>query len=152
MLGKRGYNTMGKKSYYVHTGCADLAPTDLEAMGDSSALREATSEKEAKGQKLLQDEAAVYLAKQKAIDDLLAEKAKQQKIIEDNKKRSAEEEEKKRQPIAMDLDNMPSDYILPPPKIENSEPEKPKIIGQLSMPLVSKQKVYYTQIMTKNTQ
>ena len=149
MLGKRGYNAMGKKGYAGRPPCADLAPTDLEAMGDSPALREATLAKESTGQKLLQDEADIYMAKQKAIEDLAAEKAKQQKIAEDNKKRAAEAEEKKRQPIAMDIDNMPADYILPPPQTESAVTEKPKVIGQLSVPLASKQKVYYTQILPK---
>lgn len=147
MLGKRGYNSMNKKGYSGKLPCADLAPTDLEAMGDSSALQEATLAKEAKGQKLLQDEANVYYAKQKAIDEQIAEKERQLKAIEETKKRAIAEEEKKRQPIAMDIDNMPADYILPPPRAESHIQEKPKIIGQLSVPLTTKQKVYYTQII-----
>lgn len=148
MLGKRGYNTMGKKGWSIRPQCADLSPSDLESMADSSALREATVAKEEEGKKIYAAEAQIYLDKQAKLEAALAEKERQLRIITETKKKESEEEEKKRKPIPMDIESMPSDHILLPPTFDEAPKPKP-VIHQLSVPLSSKDKVYYTQIMKK---
>lgn len=148
MLGKRGYNTMGKKGYAGRPPCADLTPTDLESMGDSKALQEATAAKEEEGKRAYEAEAQVHIDRQRKLEEALAEKERQLQSIIATKKRESEEEEKKRQAIPMDMDSMPSDHILLPPTYANA-PKQAPVVHQLSVPLASKQKVYYTQILGK---
>lgn len=148
MLGKRGYNTMGKKGYAGRPPCADLAPSDLESMGDSSALQEVTSAKEEEGKRIYAAEAQVHIEKQRVLEEALASKERQLQAIINTKKKEAEEEEKKRQAIPMDMDSMPADHILPPPTYDAAPAHKP-VVHQLSVPLANKQKVYYTQILGK---
>lgn len=148
MLGKRGYNTMGKKGWSIRPPCADLAPTDLESMSDSTALKEVTAAKEEEGKRIYAAEAQIYLDKQAKLEAIIAEKERQMQSILNTKKKEEEEETKKRQPIQMDMETMPSDRILLPPTYENAPKPKP-IVHQLSVPLGSKDKVYYTQVMKK---
>ena len=92
---------------------------------------EVTKQKEEESKKIINDEAIKYKeleTKEKEIQTKLAE------------------ERKKREPQPMDIDTVPSDMILEPPKIENSEKKFIPVQKQVEL---GNERVYYTQIIKK---
>lgn len=144
--GTRGLFT--KKAYSNRAQPALLINTELEAMNDSTPYQEATEAKVEDGKKAYEEEVRKLMEKQAKLEaELIAKERVLQEAIK-IKKTAEDEEEKKKKPIQMDLDNVPNDHILLPPQYE--EAKKPQhSISQLSAPINANQKLYYTQILSK---
>ena len=148
MFNKGNRGLFAKKAYSNRAPPGLLFNTELEAMQDSSAFQEATIAKVEDGKKAFEDEVRKLMEKQAKLEAELMLKERQLQESLKAKQVAAEEEEKKKKPIQMDLDNVPSDRILLPPQYEEAKKQR-TIVSQLSTPINSKQKLYYTQVLTK---